>query len=618
LSAEVLERFRPRPVAPEVSRRIQSFMDVRAPGLGMLTPDGKTMFFSWAITGVPQIWKLSGPKRFPEQVTGGEDVTALAEITPDGSQLIVQRDRKGEENPGLYLQSTAGGPLVPVQHLEGVRTMFEHLSEDGRTLYFTSNERNRASYVVYSYDLASKSRNVVFDQVEGLWHVSDSKRDGKLLLRKETGALSAEYYEYEPKSAQLTPLFGQNEQEEYFARYGTKEGELIVLTNKPGEYRALYKWSGGQLTPLSAPTNFDVESFEVDQPRRTILYSVNERGYRRLLALDARSGRPLALPKLPEADNVSHGAVTPDGRFVTLSVDDGRRPPQGYVLDWRTLTLAQWHAPSTPEIDTSSFARAELTAYPARDGAQVPAFVRRPKSCAAEPCPVVVVFHGGPEAQSRPGFNVAMQLLVDVGFVVVEPNVRGSDGYGKSYLRADDGPKRLAVITDIEDAAKWARAQFAVNGQAPKVGIYGGSYGGYSVLMAMTMFAGAYDAGVDIVGISDLRTFLKNTAPYRRILRITEYGDPERDAEALAKLSPLTYVDRVRAPLLIEQGASDPRVPAGEALQVYEALRARGVECQLSIYADEGHGAQKRENRVLMLGHAIEFLKRHLSASVGK
>jgi dipeptidyl aminopeptidase/acylaminoacyl peptidase len=211
-----------------------------------------------------------------------------------------------------------------------------------------------------------------------------------------------------------------------------------------------------------------------------------------------------------------------------------------------------------------------------------------------------------------------MQLLVDAGFVVVEPNVRGSDGYGKSYLRADDGPKRLAIITDIEDAAKWARAQFAANGQSPKVGIYGGSYGGYSVLMAMTMFAGAYDAGVDIVGISDLRTFLKNTAPYRRILRITEYGDPERDAEALAKLSPLTYIDRVRAPLLIEQGASDPRVPAGEALQVYEALRARGVECQLSIYADEGHGAQKRENRVLMLGHAIEFLKRHLSASAGK
>jgi dipeptidyl aminopeptidase/acylaminoacyl peptidase len=197
--------------------------------------------------------------------------------------------------------------------------------------------------------------------------------------------------------------------------------------------------------------------------------------------------------------------------------------------------------------------------------------------------------------------------------VVVQPNVRGSDGYGKTWLHADDGPKRLEVITDIEDAAKWARTRFTVAGQTPKIGAYGRSYGGYSVLMAMTMFAGAYDAGVDIVGISDLRTFLANTAPYRRIVRINEYGDPERDAQALAKLSPMTYIDRVRAPLLIEQGASDPRVPAGESVQIYEALQQKGVECALALYRDEGHGARKRENIVLTLGHAIEFLHHHLS-----
>jgi dipeptidyl aminopeptidase/acylaminoacyl peptidase len=130
--------------------------------------------------------------------------------------------------------------------------------------------------------------------------------------------------------------------------------------------------------------------------------------------------------------------------------------------------------------------------------------------------------------------------------------------------------------------------------------------------MGMTMFAGAYDAGVDIVGISDLRTFLRNTAPYRRILRISEYGDPDKDAEALEKLSPMTYVDRVKGPLLIVAGASDPRVPAGEAVQIHDALEAKGVPCELTIFPDEGHGAQKRENRVLMLGHAIAFLQKHL------
>jgi dipeptidyl aminopeptidase/acylaminoacyl peptidase len=238
--------------------------------------------------------------------------------------------------------------------------------------------------------------------------------------------------------------------------------------------------------------------------------------------------------------------------------------------------------------------------------------IRRPEKCASDPCPVVVSFHGGPEAQSKPGFSVHAQLFVEAGFVFVEPNVRGSDGYGKTWLRADDGPKRLEIITDIEDAAKWARQKFASKGVQPKLGIYGGSYGGYSVLMGMTMFAGAYDAGVDVVGISNLKTFLLNTAPYRRVLRISEYGDPVKDADALAKLSPITYVDRVKAPLLILQGATDPRVPAGEAVQIHEAFRAKGIPSELMIFPDEGHGAQKRENRVLMVGHAIAFFEKHL------
>jgi dipeptidyl aminopeptidase/acylaminoacyl peptidase len=206
-------------------------------------------------------------------------------------------------------------------------------------------------------------------------------------------------------------------------------------------------------------------------------------------------------------------------------------------------------------------------------------------------------------------------MFVDAGFVFVEPNVRGSDGYGKTWSHADDGRKRLAIITDIADAAKWAKSTFSSNGKTPKLGVFGGSYGGYSVLMAMTMFAGDYDAGVDIVGISDLRTFLRNTAPYRRILRISEYGDPGEDADALAKLSPMTYIDRVKSPLLIVQGASDPRVPAGESIQLHDALEKRGVPCELTLFADEGHGAQKRENRVYTLAQSIAFFRKHLLGS---
>jgi dipeptidyl aminopeptidase/acylaminoacyl peptidase len=190
--------------------------------------------------------------------------------------------------------------------------------------------------------------------------------------------------------------------------------------------------------------------------------------------------------------------------------------------------------------------------------------------------------------------------------------VRGSEGYGKTWLHADDGPKRLAVITDIEDASKFIRANWGDGGKPPKIGVMGWSYGGYSTLVAMTMFAGAYDAGAEGVGFGNIVTFLQNTAPYRRALRTSEYGDPDKDREALIKLSPITYLDRLQAPLLLIQGANDPRVPVGEAVQFHDALAAKGVASKLVIFADEGHGPSKRENQALSLGYMVQFFQEHL------
>lgn len=208
--------------------------------------------------------------------------------------------------------------------------------------------------------------------------------------------------------------------------------------------------------------------------------------------------------------------------------------------------MTQWLLPSAPEVDLKSFAVAELLNYETRDGVKIPMFVRFPKNCKEKTCPVVVHFHGGPEAQTEAGFSPLAQAFVDEGFIFVEPNVRGSDGYGKTWIDMENGPKRENVITDIEDASTWIKKNWAHNGVQPKVGVMGWSYGGYSTQMAMTRFAGAYNAGVALVGMSDLVSFLNNTAPYRRILRITEYGDPEKDKEALIKLSPITYVNQVK------------------------------------------------------------------------
>ncbi len=620
LPAETIRKFAPGPLDPSVSRRIQAMLDLRAPGLGRVTPDGKRLFFPWNITGTTAVWRLDAPKGFPVQVTGGEDRTGLADITPDGKLLVLSRDQGGQEDPGLYLQPVGGGPLRTVQHKKGSRAFYAFTQDDARTLWFTANDVKPDRYAIHRYGIASGRNDVVFDE-PGLWSVSDHREEAgevTLLLSKATGALSAEIFEWDPKTKQLRPLLGQGEVAEYEVAYAAEPGELLVLTNKLGEWRRLYRFREGSFTPVTPEMSMDVSGFQIDDVRRRIYYTVNDGGSVKLRALDARTFQALRFPEMKDADQVYAGSVSRDGRLVTIGVETARAPRAAYVYDWQTETLTQWVVPSVPEVDTSAFAPVRLESYPARDGTSIPMLVRYPKRCApeappgGEPCPVIVEFHGGPEGQSQPRFSPLDQVVVDAGFIHVLPNVRGSDGYGKTWLNADNAEKRLAIITDIEDAGRHWREKATRGGKAPKVGITGGSYGGYSTLMGMTMFAGTYDAGAAIVAMSSLETFLKNTAPYRRLLRASEYGDPEKDAEALRKLSPMTYLDRVKAPLLLIQGVDDPRVPAGEAIQIHENLTKRGVPVELILLEGEGHGAARRASQVMEYGHTLRFFEEHL------
>lgn len=619
VSREDLARFAP-PALPEGrSRRIQAMLDVRGNGVAadvegtgatLMTDRGDRQFFRSVVTGIDQVWRQDGALRYPVQLTGGEDRTLALALAPDESFVVVSRDVGGSEDAGLYLLPAQGGALKKIQHLPKVQTSLGYITADSKAVYLLANDREPASYAIYRYEVATDQRELVFGE-PGLWRLVDHRGDATWLLVKAIGSTQQEVYEYDLKAKKLTPLLGQGEANEYRVMYGAKPGQVIVWTNKLGDHARLYRLEAGALTPITPELAHDVVLPRIDDARARIYYHVNADGYLQLNVLDARTLKPVAVPGLPAADNVRVTATSRNGRFAQVELDGSQRVPQTFTIDWQTRKVTAWQAPDAPEIDPRTFAKASLESYPARDGTKIPMLVYRPAACDG-PCPVVVNFHGGPESQARPGLARVAQLYVEAGFTYVEPNVRGSEGYGKAWLHADDGPKRLNVITDIEDAAKFIRASWGKAGKPPRIGVTGGSYGGYSVLMAMTMFAGAYDAGVEQVGMSNLTSFLLNTSPYRRALRISEYGDPVKDKEALIQLSPITHIARLKAPLLIFQGVNDPRVPVGESVQVYRQLEARKVPGGLVLFPDEGHGSRKRSNIVLTIGHSIAFFEKYL------
>jgi hypothetical protein len=309
VNPEMVRKFAPTPLPSELSRKIQNLLDVRAPGTGMLHPTRKELFYSWRVTGVTQVWKLNSPMGFPMQMTGGEDPTYPVGQTQDGKWLVLSRDRSGEENPGIYLQSTDGGPLQLIQHKDKVQTYFEFASEDSKYIYFRANDVSPESFAIHRYEMKTKKIELLFSE-KGYWNIVDHKSDGRLLLSKAITNLASEVYEWSPVTKKITPVIGQNETEEYTVAYGAKDGEYIVMTPKLGEFRKLYAFSKGKLKLISEDSKWDVSSFSIDRPRKHLVYNLNEGGYERIRALDPKTFRSIKLPKFAGADHVFAGMST--------------------------------------------------------------------------------------------------------------------------------------------------------------------------------------------------------------------------------------------------------------------------------------------------------------------
>lgn len=610
ISKQTLEKYAPPAPNPDIKSQVEKLVDIRSPSVGVVTNDGKKMFLNWNVTGSNQIWRLDGVKSFPVQMTGGEDRSNFSGLSPDNQWVVVSRDNKGDENPGVYLMRAQGGELKKVYYNPKHQSSFLGFTDDSRTLYYRTNNITTDSYAIYKYDINTDKTEVVWDK-PGIWYLSDFDGD-RAILSKANGSMQNEHFTFNLKTKETAPLIGQNEKEDYDVALLKNKDEYLVVTNKMDDTRAMYILKNGKLTPFISTPGADVSGASISKNYKYLAYALNKDGYTQIKLMELATKKDIPVPNSKNVEQAGWGAFSFNSRYISFSTELHNEPRKNYVFDIQTRKATEWMYSSTPEVNVSGYVRAELMKYPGEGGAQIPMFVWRSEACKQKTCPVVISFHGGPEAQSVPRFNPILNLYVQRGFIYAQPNVRGSDGYGKKWLSADNGAERLKVITDIRDAARFAKKQFAVGGVVPKVGITGGSYGGYSTLVGASMFAEDYDAALAIVGMSSLITFIENTAPYRRALRANEYGEPKTDREFMLKLSPVSYIDKVKKPLMIAHGATDPRVPVGEAVQFHETVKKNNPNASLVIFPDEGHGVAKRPNIVLLNSYAIDFFEKNL------
>jgi dipeptidyl aminopeptidase/acylaminoacyl peptidase len=549
------------------------------------------------LTGTHQLYRVplaGGPL---ERLTD-EDEPVTGRFVPGSDRIVVSMDAGGNERQQLYLLEPGGRPDPLVVEPDFIHWS-PRLSPDGRLVAYACNRRNGVDFDVFVRDLEGGEERIAFG-LGGMCEPLGFSPDGRAVAVEQLTEKAGD------NELWLVPLDGDPEllsphgDEAFFGTPAWAGGHLYYSTNAGRDTQAIVRHGEGVVLESS----WDLTCY-ADPTGRRLLVSANEDGYSRLELRDGRTLELEAEVPLPgrgvaEDLYLSRPVFTPDGRTLVYGFTSPVEPGDVWAYEIET---AETRRLTCTHDDLDDLVEPELHRIESFDGESVPVYLFE-----LEGAPVVIDIHGGPESQERPEWNPLHQWFVANGYAVAAPNVRGSTGYGRRYEHLDDVEKRLDSVLDVVALHDWLGAE------RPAV-LWGGSYGGYMVLAGLAFHPERWAAGVDIVGISSLVSFLENTSAYRRAYREREYGSLERDRAFLESVSPLSRVDAIRAPLFVIHGANDPRVPLSEAEQLHASLTERGVPCELLVYEDEGHGLKKLSNRLDAYPRAVDFLGRVLEGA---
>ena len=596
---------------------IERYLNIRSAHGGSFAPDGERLAFLMNTTGTPQVWTLDGPGQWPVQRTFYEDRITFVDYSPERAELVFGKDQGGNERAQLYTLDTETGEITNRTQRPDAKHRWGGWDSEGERFAFASNRRDNTVFDIYVQDREGTGDDAELVYAGDGWLSLSgwSPSDDRLIIQEAHSSFDQDIHVLDLETGEAEHVTPHDDRARFSSvEWGPAGDSLYLVTDRESDTLRLERLDleTGEYSVVEAGGEWNVGSVSIHHDSRRVAYSRNVDGYTDLTVGDlVEPDRidPAAEPELPKAvaGGVDWG---PDGDRYTVTVTASSENTNVHVLDARSGENQRWTDASTAGIPRETFVEPQLVHYPTFDGLEIPGFFSVPDHVPEGGAPVIVDIHGGPESQRRPSFRSLKQYFLNNGYAVFEPNVRGSSGYGTEYASLDDVRNRMDSVKDLKAGVEWLHDHPDVDKE--RIVAYGGSYGGFMVLSALTEYPELWAAGIDVVGIANFVTFLENTSDWRRSLREAEYGTLADDREFLESISPSNNIERIESPLFVLHGENDPRVPVSEAEQIIEDAREQGVPVRKLIFPDEGHGFSKLENRIDAYSAVVEFLDEHV------
>lgn len=607
------------PIATSLADEVGRYNDFRAAFFLGWHPVKRQMLISTRFADTDQLHWVTFPGGARTQLTFFPDRVSAGAVEPvKGETLLFSKDVGGGELFQIYRLDRIHGGIGLLTDGKSRHTG-PKWSRQGDRIAYGSTRRNGEDVDIRVLNPADPVSDRLLLQLEGGgWEVQDWSPDGsRLLLINQVSASESYLWIADARSGEKTLLTSAAGGETVFyagGRFSQGGKGIYLVGDRDSEFQhlAYLDLATKRETPLTPEIRWDIDDFALSDDGSLLAFVVNEDGLGILHILDTRTRKERSVPRLP-AGLVTGLEWHKNNRDLGFSFGSATRPYDAYSLDVSTGKLERWTTSETGGLDTETFSQPRLVRWKSWDDRMIPGFLFMPPARFTGARPVIIDIHGGPEGQSRPDFNGRDNFFInEMGVAVLSPNVRGSTGYGKSFQKLDNGLLREGSYRDIEPLIDWIGTQPQLD--KDRIMVSGGSYGGFMTLAVATHYADRIRCAVDVVGISNLVTFLENTSPYRRDLRRVEYGD-ERDPKMRAfmeSIAPAALAKSITKPLFVIQGKNDPRVPASESAQMVSTARKSGATVWYLEAADEGHGFKKKRNRDFQFYATVEFIREFL------